>query len=88
MAFGNDPNAPRSSWEARLSEAASRIELEVRNIVRTVDDEVVPEIRKHGSAALHSLAAQMEKLAQKMDDEARAEKPPRKPPYTPPGNWP
>jgi hypothetical protein len=64
-----DPNAKRP-WEGRVSEAAARVEQELRNLVRAVDDEVVPEIRKHGSAALRMLATKLERAAQSMDDEA------------------
>jgi hypothetical protein len=77
MAIPNDPNSsPRRPWEARLSEAAARIEAELRATIKTVDDEVIPEVRRHSSSALRTLAAKLDRLAQSMDD-ARRETPPK-----------
>jgi hypothetical protein len=68
-----DPNSRSSApWEQRLHEAGTRVEEELRSLIAFINDEVVPEVRKNGSAALHKAARQMEKLAQKMDDHARS----------------
>lgn len=64
-----DPN--RRPWESKLSEAATRIEAELRAAVKTIDNEVVPEVRKHSSNALRTLAAKMQQLAESMDDARR-----------------
>lgn len=66
MAEPVPPNPRR--WEARLSEAAARIEQELRGVVRTVDEEVVPEVRKHSSVALRRVAEHMRSLADTLDD--------------------
>ena len=62
---GNKP------WEDRLREAGSQLEDELRRAVRFLDDEVVPELRKNGSAALRTASDQLRKLAEKLDDERR-----------------
>jgi len=62
-----DPNAKRP-WEGRLSEAAARIEQELRSVVKTIDDDVVPEVRKHSSTALRAAAARLQQLAEHLDD--------------------
>ena len=68
--------APKRDWERRLHEAAATVEEELRRVVTYINDEVVPEVRQNGSAALRAAAAEMERLAQKMDDRAKAGTPP------------
>ncbi len=58
-------------WESKFQEASSRLEEELRRAVRFVDDEVVPEVRRGGSAALRTAADELRKLADKLDDERR-----------------
>ncbi|MFC6646542.1 hypothetical protein ACFQBQ_13280 [Granulicella cerasi] len=65
----NDPYA--KDWEARLRDAATRIEAELRQAANTIDTEVVPEVRRHSSNALRSLAAKLDQLAAHMDDARR-----------------
>jgi len=75
-------NGPKRPWEERVSEAGTRlrddIQEELRRVVRFIDDEVVPEVRRNGSSALRAAAIRLQKLAQQMDDkQASAEtKPP------------
>jgi len=57
-----------AKWEQKLKDTAARIEQELRQAVKTVDEEVIPEVRKHSSSALRTLAAKLDKLAQHMDD--------------------
>lgn len=75
------PTAPNSKpeWEARLSEAAARIEAELREAVRSIDEEVVPEIRRHSSSALRTLAGKLQTLAEHMDGARGAGKSPDDP---------
>ena len=58
-------------WEERIREASSQLEEELRRAIRFLDDEVVPEVRRNGSAALRTASDQLRKLAEKMDDESR-----------------
>ena len=55
-------------WEERLNEASARFEAELHRVVRYIDAEVVPEVRKHGSKGLRAAAVQLQKLAERMDD--------------------
>ena len=59
------------SWENRFQEAGSRLEEELRKAVRFVDEEVVPEVRRGGSAALRTASEELRKLADRLDDERR-----------------
>lgn len=67
--MSSNPN--QKPLEQRLHEAASRAEEELRRLVRYLDDEVVPEVRRNGSTALRAAAVRLQKLAENMDD-ARA----------------
>ena len=58
-------------WDERLREASSQLEDELRRAIRYLDDEVVPEVRKSGSAALRTASEQLRKLAERLDDERR-----------------
>jgi hypothetical protein len=62
------------SWEEKFSEAGSQIEEELRRVIGYINDEVVPQVRRNGSIALRAAAAQMQELAQRMDDDARRQK--------------
>jgi hypothetical protein len=62
-------------WEQQLREAATHVEEDVKRVVTYLNDEVVPDIRRNGSQALRVAAAELQKLAQRMDDR-RAAAPP------------
>jgi hypothetical protein len=62
--------ANKKPWEERLSEAGARVEEEVRRVVRFIDDEVVPDVRRNSSTALKAAAEKLAKLAQHLDDNA------------------
>jgi hypothetical protein len=64
----NDP----SRWEQQLREAAARVEEDLRHVVTYINDEVVPDIRKNGSQALRAAAAELQKLAARMDERRAA----------------
>ena len=59
-----------------MREAATHVEEDVRRVVTYLNDEVVPDIRRNGSQALRAAAAELHKLAQRMDDRAAAAPPP------------
>ncbi len=65
---------PKLPWEARLREAAEHVEDDVKRVITYINDEVFPDIRRNGSDALRSAAAELERLARRMDDSNR---PPR-----------
>ena len=59
-------------WEQQLREAAARVEEDLRHVVTYINDEVVPDIRKNSSQALRSAAAELQKLAQRMEEHKAA----------------
>jgi hypothetical protein len=59
-------------WEQQLRDAATHVEEDVRRVVTYLNDEVVPDIRRNGSQALRVAAAELQKLAQRMDDRRAA----------------
>ena len=80
MATG-DPKRP---WEQQLRDAAAHLETDLKNVVKYINDEVVPEVRRNGSDALCAAAAELHRLAQRMDDHAgkTSGSPPPPPPPT------
>jgi hypothetical protein len=62
---------PKRPWEQQLRDAAAHLETDLKNVVKYINDEVVPEVRRNGSEAMRAAAAELHKLAQKMDDHAR-----------------
>ncbi len=62
---------PKRPWEQGLRDAVTHLEADLRNVVKYVNDEVVPDVRKNGSEALRAAATELHKLAQRMDDHAR-----------------
>ena len=77
-----DPQTPGEPkhWEQQLRDAATRAEEELKRVVKYINDEVVPDIRKNGSQALRAASDELQKLAQRMDERrAAAEKDSPKP---------
>jgi hypothetical protein len=74
------PEEPKRPWEQQLKDAAAHIETDLRNVVKYINDEVVPEVRRNGSDALRAAAAELHRLAQRMDDQARRSSAPPPPP--------
>ena len=72
-------SASNEQWEQRVSEAASRVEEEVRRVIRYINDTVVPAVRNNSSEALRGAAREMQKLADYMDSRKAASPPPRPP---------
>ena len=58
---------PRSSFEQDLRNAAARAEDEVQRLIRYMNDEVVPDVRRHSSVALRSASDGLRSLAEKME---------------------
>jgi len=71
---------PKPKWEQQLKDAAAHLETDLRNVVKYINDEVVPEVRRNGSEALRAAAVELHRLAQRMDDHARRTTPPPPPP--------
>ncbi len=70
---------PKRPWEQRLHEAGSRMEEDLRKVIKYINDEVVPDVRRNSSEALRSAAAELQRLAQKLDERAGRTPPPPPP---------
>lgn len=62
---------PKRPWEQQLRDAAAHLETDLKNVVRYLNDEIVPEVRRNGSDALRAAAVELHRLAERMDDQAR-----------------
>jgi hypothetical protein len=73
---------PKRPWEQQLRDAATHLETDLRSVVKYINDEVVPDVRRNGSEALRAAAAELHRLAQRMDEHARrtSTSPPPPPP--------
>lgn len=71
---------PRTPLETRLREAAAHVEEDLRRVANYINDEVVPDVRRNGSEALRAAAAELHKLAERMEDANRRTPPPPPPP--------
>jgi hypothetical protein len=83
-----EPRRPLDqNLEQHLRDAATRVEADVKRLITYINDEVVPDVRRNGSAALRAAAAEIERLAGRMEDASNPPPPPR-PPTTPPKSEP
>ncbi len=68
-----------TNLEQKLREAAAHVEDDLRRLITYVNDEVVPDVRRNSSAALRSAAAEIDRLARRMEEANRTPPPPTKP---------
>lgn len=61
----------RQGWEERLREAATHVETDVKRMVTYLNDEVLPDVRRNGSAALRAAATELQRLAERIDQANR-----------------
>ena len=59
---------PRPGFADEVRGAAARAEDEVQRLIRYLNDEVVPDVRRHSSSALRTAADRLRDLAQSLDD--------------------
>jgi hypothetical protein len=71
---------PKRPWEQQLRDAATHMEADLKNVVKYINDEVVPGVRRNSSEALRAAAAELHRLASRMDDHARRSAAPPPPP--------
>ena len=55
----------------KIDETTRRMEDELRQFIKYLNDDVVPKIRTHGSQILKSAADQLSRLADSMDDKKK-----------------
>lgn len=56
----------------KFDEAASKIEQEIKGVIEHLNDHVVPKMRTEGTQALRSVAQQLQKLADRLDDSKKS----------------
>ena len=71
---------PKRAWDQQVRDAAAHLEADLKNVVKYINDEVVPDVRRNGSEALRAGAAELHRLAQRMEDLARSRSSPPPPP--------
>jgi hypothetical protein len=64
-----------ADWNREIHNAAQNAEDELRRLIDYLNDEVVPDVRRHGSVALRSAADRLQALATKLDDQRRGDGP-------------
>ena len=69
--------SPKQPWENRLRDVARTAEEDVKRLIGYINDEVMPDVRRNGSVALRSAAAELHKLAERMDEARKPPTPPR-----------
>ena len=57
-----------TDWNTKVQDTADRAEAEVRRLIDYMNDEVVPDVRKHSSTALKAAADRLRELAQTLDN--------------------
>ncbi len=58
--------------DAAFGQAAEQIETDVKDVIKYLNDEVVPQVRVHSSKALRVAAKELARLADFMDDRRRS----------------
>lgn len=64
------PDGAKRGWNQIFGDAGSRVEEDLRSLVQYINDEVVPEVRRNGPDVLRRTAAELEKLADRMENRA------------------
>lgn len=59
----------RSRTQARLKDWEKRLEREAKDVVRYLNDEIVPTVRDHSSQALRVASKKLAELAEYMDSQ-------------------
>jgi hypothetical protein len=62
---------PKRPWEKQLRDVATHLETDLKNVVKYINDEVVPEVRQNGAEAMRAAAVELHRLGAWMDDQAR-----------------
>lgn len=57
-----------ANWDTKVEDAAARVEGELQRLIRYLNDEVVPDVRRQSSSALKTAAERLQDLAKSLDD--------------------
>jgi hypothetical protein len=69
------PGESKQPWQDRLHEATAHVEEDLRRVISYINDEVVPDVRRHGSDTLRVAAQELRKLADRLDEQRRTPAP-------------
>ena len=67
-------NGPMKDNPTKLVDMAERLEKECSEVIRYLNDEVVPAVRQHSTKALRTAADKLEELANYMEQHSSANK--------------
>jgi hypothetical protein len=59
--------------DEKMKDFVPKMEAEVQRVIRYLNDEVVPDVRRHGSQALRTASEQLQKLADYMESKKPGE---------------
>jgi hypothetical protein len=59
-----------AEWEDKVKNATQQVEGEVHRLIEYLNDEVVPDVRRHSSNALRVAADRLHELAHTLDEKA------------------
>lgn len=65
------PSSSRERVTDSIGDAAQRLERETENFIRYINDEVVPEVRRHSSRGLRTAADKLREFAEYLDKHSR-----------------
>ncbi len=61
-------NAGKPGFSEEVNAVAAKVELELDRLIRYLNDEVVPDVRRHSSTALRTAAERLRELAETLDN--------------------
>ena len=61
-------NAGKPGFSEEVNAVAAKAELELDRLIRYLNDEVVPDVRRHSSTALRTAAERLRELAETLDN--------------------
>jgi len=74
----NPEASNKGPLEETLRHVAAHIEIDLRRVATSINDEVVTEVRRNGSQALRTAATQLARLAERLEAANRNTPPPQK----------
>jgi hypothetical protein len=63
----NDSKSPLEDLARQVGEIGGKAEAEIRKVIQYLNDEVVPEVRKHSFSALRSTGEYLTHLADELE---------------------
>lgn len=68
------PNGTNRDWNHVIGEVGSRVDEDLRHLVQYINDEIVPAVRRNGPGVLRQAAAELQKIADRMEDRAASQR--------------